>query len=75
MALPLPPFRATAQMSTACSWVNIGGPIRTTLLCQVGHFYVGAVGQLYIDSIDSPLAQIGNASIGSPSASSTAQAA
>jgi len=43
----LAPRRANTLISTACSWVNIGGP-KAAILAQVGQFYLGAVGQFYI---------------------------
>ena len=43
----LAPCRASTLISTACSWVNIGGP-KTAILAQVGQFYLGAVGQFCI---------------------------
>ena len=35
------------RISTACSWVNIGGLRKAAILAQVGHFYSGGVGQYY----------------------------
>jgi hypothetical protein len=41
------PLRAITRISTASSWVNIGGTEKAAILAQVGHFYFGAVGQYY----------------------------
>ena len=43
----LAPCRASTLISTACSWVNIGGQ-KATILAQVGPLYLGAVGQFCI---------------------------
>ena len=40
------PRLANTRISTACSWVNIGG-LLAAMLAQVGQFYFGDVGQYY----------------------------
>jgi hypothetical protein len=41
------PRRANTRISTACSWVNIGGA-KAAILTQVGQIYSGEVGQFHI---------------------------
>ena len=44
----LTPRRAITLISTACSWVNIVGGQKATIIAQVGLIYSDGVGQYYI---------------------------
>ena len=48
IALTPSPLRAITLISTACSWVNIGGPQMAAILPQVGQIHFGGVGQFLI---------------------------
>ena len=41
------PRRANTRISTACSWINIGGK-KAAIIAQVGQFYFGDMGQFCI---------------------------